>query len=52
MKKNLLMLALSFMLIAPSIQEINAYKDYGSDLLILEETREATQSEAYLRHYS
>lgn len=55
MKKNLIMLALTLMIFAPQLKEINAYKDYGPDMLILETTMETTiesssVSENSLRH--
>lgn len=50
MKKILIVFALTLMVSIPSVKEINAYKDYGSDLLIMEDSVDSFSTAPSLRH--
>lgn len=50
MKRLLMILALTMVTLVPSVKEINAYRDHGSEMLILMEEQEAPYEVMSLRH--
>ncbi|GAB6086572.1 hypothetical protein [Alkaliphilus crotonatoxidans] len=50
MKKLFVMLSITLLFSLPGVKEINAYKDYESDFLIMEEPQETYAMAPSLRH--
>ncbi len=50
MKKLLIVFSITLLISLPGIKEINAYKDYDSDYLIMEETKDIPALSPSLRH--